>query len=351
MTGRSLGWILVVGLLVGVPFGILIGFLLAEERLDGLTHTPVPLVESAPLVEFDERTGVAASLSWTIGPALYAPSWSGTVGHVFLEAGRSVRSGDFVAVVDGVTRSAVHSPQPFFRRLTIGDGGSDVVWLHDALAAFGHLRDEPNDPTRVGSSTISAINGLATEIGVIGPVDAFDPAWLVWLPEETFEVISVALIAGAPAPSGGTPIASGSPQLTEMSLRRLEGGPLGLEAGVDYLLTIEGTEVPLDPDTASVDSDNLVRLSDVLQPLVDSVSGSVRRAEPLMVWALPAAAVMSGTGGDLCVWVASGSGYEALDVEVISGRAGLTFVLPATPRADVLHNPADIIAEPTCPSR
>jgi hypothetical protein len=346
----------VAALLLGVPAGVLIGLLLGQERLDGLGQAPVALIEPARLVDFDERTGVAATLSWTEGPALLAPDWSGTVGQVHLRSRDSIRSGDPVAVIDGVTRLAVPSPQPFFRSLATDDQGPDVGWLHDVLRGLGYLQQVPDDDSRVSEATIGAVRAMAVELGVIGPVDAFDPGWFAWLPEEPFEVESVELTAGAPAPSAGTPLATGAAQLDAVTLQRLDGGPLTPEPGVAYVLEMEGEELPLDADAdadadaGTVDADGLVRLSAALPPLLDSASGSVRRVRPLAVWAIPSAAVMSGAQGQLCIWTDAGGRYEALAVDVVAGRAGVTFSRPPTPSALVLHNPAEILAEPACPS-
>jgi hypothetical protein len=135
-----------------------------------------------------------------------------------------------------------------------------------------------------------------------------------------------------------------------VGLQRIDGGALRLEADVAYLLAIEGLELPLEPGSATLGAEDLASLAAVVPPLVDSTSGSVSRAQPLDVWALPSAAVMSGpSGGRLCIWVASATGFDAAAVEVVSGRAGVTFIMPPAASADVLQNPAQVLAEPACP--
>ncbi|MEX2546226.1 MAG: hypothetical protein WD830_00385 [Chloroflexota bacterium] len=347
---RTSGLVVAAVLLFGMPAGILVGLLLSDERLDRLSQTPVPDVQPVSVTEFDERTGVAVTLAWMDGPALYAPSWSGIVGHVQIRPGDIVRSGDVVGVIAGVTRLAVRTPQPFFRPLAEGDRGQDVRWLHDVLIQLGYMDTTPPDAAFVGSSTVSAIARLAQDLGIVGQVAEFDPAWFAWLPEDKFAPSLVTLIAGGLAPSAGTAIATGSPRLQAMSLQRVDGGPLALDPEIDYLLAVAGQDLPLDARTATVDRSSLERLSAVIPPLTDSINGSVRRADPLAVWALPAQAVMSSASGDLCVWVQADGGYASLAVEVISGRAGVTFTLQAAAQADVLQNPAEVLPEPACPS-
>lgn len=343
-------WTVVTATLLGVPAGLLVGLLLSHEQLDGLSQTPGAIVEPARITEFDERTGVAATLTWTEGPTLYAPAWSGTVGNVHLRPGDALRTGDPIAVIDGVTRLTVAGPQPFYRSLALDARGPDVTWLHRALTALGYLEKVPDDESHVSRTTIAAVRALAADLGSSGPVEAFDPGWFVWLPEGPFEVASVQLTAGAQAPSHGANVAAGAPRLDSVALLRLDGGPLKPEPGVAYVLAIDGEELPLDPETGAVRQEDLGRLSAALTPLLDSASGSVRRAESLAVWSLPSSAIMSGSNGRLCIWADSGGRYEAVAVEVVSGRAGVTFIRPAATSARVLYNPADILAEPACPS-
>ncbi len=335
--------------LLGVPAGILIGLFLTPERLDGSVQTPLARVEPAGVVDFDERTGVAATLAWIEGPSLHAPAWVGTVGQVGIRPQETIRTGQPVASIDGITRLAVASPQPFFRRLSLGDQGPDVEWLQQSLGELGYLQQDPDPTLIVSQETVEAVRALAVALGVAGPVDSFDPGWFVWLPDESFEVVSVALTVGAPAPFAGTPLAVGAAQLGTVSLQRLDGGPLSMEPGIAYVLEVENEQLPLDPDTGVVDGEGLARLSAILPPLVDSVSASVRRARPLSVWALPSTAVMAGADGRLCIWVDAGQRYESLPVEVVAGRAGVTFVRPSAAVA-VLHNPAQMLSDPACPS-
>lgn len=344
-----LSWMAAAAIFVGVPAGALLGLLLTEERLEAVDRKPAPFVQPARVVEFDDRTGVVARLRWQDGPTLYAPTWSGTVGAVWVEPG-PVRSGDRIASIDGVVRLAVHTPQPFFRPLSSGDRGVDVVWLHDVLITFGYLAAAPTDNDRVGPVTRRAIAALAENLGVLEPVEVFDPAWFVWLPTEQLEVATVALRAGAPAPPAGTPVAAGAPELASVDLERVDGGPLTLESGTRYVLQIGDVTLSLDGTTGELDGKDLAKLSRVVAPATESASGSVRLAEPLTLWALPASAVMAGADGRLCVWIERGDAYEPMNVEVVGGRAGVAFVRPGATSAAILENPADILNEPACPS-
>lgn len=350
MPRRGLGWLYVAALFVVVPFSILLGMLLSPDRLADLDAAAVPVVEPADTIQFDQRSGVVITPRWAEGTALHAPNWTGIVGRVDLQVGTSLESGVSIGSVAGVTRLAVTTPEPFYRPLALGDRGPDVVWLHDALRRLGHLDAAPSNASLVSATTVRAINALAIALGVPGGANAFDPAWFVWLPQEPYPVASVALVAGAPAPGPGTPVASSARRLVGADLQGVDGGALELDEGVDYVLAVADVEVPLDPG-GGLSEDGLAQLGAVLDPAADSASGSVHRAEPLAVWAVPSAAVVSGADGRLCVWVAADDTFEAVAVRVSAARAGLTFVEPpAAEGTRVLHNPAAILADPACPS-
>lgn len=347
--GGGLAWLAIAVLLFGIPSGLLLGLLAGRGQLAGLSDQPAPLVEPARVIEFDDRTGVTADFTWDEGPRLYAPDWSGVVGEVRLRAGEAVHTGTAIGSVDGVKRLTVASPQPFFRRLTLGDEGSDVVWLHASLVTLGYLEQSRANDTLVSEATMSAVRALAAELGATGGIDAFDPAWFVWLPVEPFTVASVEMAAGAPAPPTGTPIAAGPSRLSSMDLRRVDGAALGLEPAVKYVLELAGERLQLDSETRTVDAEGLTRLTAALPTLAASASGSVTRATPLTVWSLPSAAIMVNLSGQLCIWVDNDGEYEALPAEVVGGRAGVSFVVPEAPTANVLQNPAQILADPSCP--
>lgn len=351
LRSRTLTWTAVAGLFLIVPLSVLAGILLSPDRLDELATAPVPFVERAQTTDFDERIGVVVTPEWTEPPALYAPAWVGTVGRVDVRADAELRSGDSLGSIDGVTRLAIATPEPFYRPLRLGDRGPDVVWLHDVLTRLGYLGARPPDASVVSASTLTAVRALAAALHVAGMVDTFDPSWFVWLPNEPYQVSTVALKAGAPAPPAGTVLASGRMMLTGVGLARTEGGPIALQSDGDYLLTLADVEVPVDPVTASVSNNDLPALQGVLAPDMTTAAGTISRAAPLAVWPIPTAAVMAGSDGRLCLWISGPDGFKAITVKVLAARAGITFVQPPAPDATkVLQNPAEVLAEPACPS-
>jgi len=351
MTRRhGLFWFVIAGVVVLIPVGFLAGLLVSTDRLSNLPGPPEPFVEPVQVIEFDERIGVAATLQWAEGPALYAPAWSGTVGRIDMQPGDLLETGKPIGSIDGVSRLAVATPEPLYRFLREGDRGIDVGWLHQVLVELGYLSVLPPDPELVSSASLTAIRSLAKQLGVGGRVSAFDPGWFLWMPVNTFEVASTELILGGQAPSPGAAVVVGPVRLVGITLQSLEGGPLQLSPGPEYRFSVGDLSFPLNPETATMDAQHLEELGDTLVPFTETMAGTVHRAAPLSVWAIPSAAIMSGASGQLCIWVESSASYQPIQVRPVSARAGITFVEPSKESTiRVLHNPVEILSEPSCP--
>ncbi len=269
---RSILWAFLAGIGLFVPAAFLAGLMLSPDRLDGVGDLPEPLVVPVEEVLYDEKTGVSVTLQWAEGPALFSPSWSGTVGRVAVEVGGVVRSGDTIATVNGVDRMAVATPQPFYRPLGRGDSGDDVTWLQAVLVQLGYLDELPSDRDTVTFDVLQAIRGLAQALGVRGKVDVFDPAWFVWMPEDSFPVDRVGLVAGGQAPPPGSEVLRGPPALVDVTIQPLAGGVLQLTPDTRYQLMVEDVAYPIDPATSGLTAESRDRLALALPPLLDSGS-------------------------------------------------------------------------------
>lgn len=351
LSRRGVAWALISGAGLLVPAAFLAGLVVSSDRLDDIGDPPQALVAAVAETQFDESTGVTVALEWTGGPALLAPQWSGTVGAVQAAPGGVLASGDPVATIGGVQRLAIATPQPFHRPLARRDTGIDVAWLQDVLVDLGHLPAPTPDPELLDADVLAAVRALAADLGVRGRVDAFDPGWFVWLPDEPFALDQVTLVVAGQAPSAGAEVATGPPVLRDVAVQPLEGGALRLTPGTSYELVIGDEAYPLDPTTSGLGQDALAGLAQHMAPLLESTSGTVRRADPVAVWAIPAAAIQAGADGRLCIWTDNGTGFESLPVQVFTGTAGVTLVEPAgVPPPRLLTNPADVLQEPACPS-
>ena len=275
----------------------------SDDEMEGITVNPVPVVVQPTPREIAESQRVRLALSWARGRELHAPGWTGVVTATYVEAGQELRTGDRLLAVDGVDRIAYGGDLPFYRPLRFGDTGPDVAVLHELLIATGHL----------------------------GAIE-FTPGTL--------------------AHATGQPFISEAPRIGLASITPdTPNRVLVLRPGVDYVLLVGDEPIPFDRATLTVNEEGLALLADQVQASAENAEGVVRRTEVLDALAVPATAIQANAAGDLCVWVVDeGNGYRAVTVVLGDSRAGVTSVLEGLERdADVLANPAEVLADPGCP--
>ena len=220
---RRLLGILAVLAWIAVPI-VVAGVVTSRSERAVRTEPPASVWVAAGPVATEVTRTVVARAERRDRPPLLAPAWSGLVEEVHLRAGEPLRSGDAVAVIDGVTRLAAATERPLGRRLVPGDRGRDVAALNGLLGSLGY---EAGTGDHFGGSTRRGVLALRRDLGVpialddLGaPVDAdvFDPAWLVFLAEAEVSVASTALQVGAPAPPAGSAVAELTPQVASVTV-------------------------------------------------------------------------------------------------------------------------------------
>jgi peptidoglycan hydrolase-like protein with peptidoglycan-binding domain len=332
-------------LMLVIPAALLVWVRIwTEDRLDVLHVERVPIEAPVHTRADTERQVVEVSLLWAEPPALVAPMWSGLVTAVLVSPGDTLVDGDRVAAVDGVARVVVVSSMPFHRALRPKDQGQDVAMLQDALFRFGYL-DDPADGV-FGSSTLSAVGSWAKDLGVTTEVSEFDPGWVIWLPRSEFVVGGVNLEPGHPVPELGEPVVSGPPLLDGVTLGATDGFPIVLDGA--WQLGIGDLTVELEDGHVGVGG--LQTISAILEPEVHELQGVVELANPRAVVDVPAAAIITGASGNLCVYKERPSGWMPVVVDVTSGRPGYAQVASGLSEGDVvLANPSDVLEMPACP--
>lgn len=290
---------------------------------------------------------VGLALLWGENEKLYAPAWSGTVQKTWLTPGAKVSSGDVVAVVDGVSRIAWHGSSVFYRSLSAGQTGADVLLLKELLA----FRGEPQTGTdTVDQPAVRGMLALAKELGAFQPDEHvhFDPAWVVHMASETFEVEISYTFEGAPVPASGETLASGVQHLLEVALVDPEAdvgvldGEDGRGAGLaplEYarvvdrsgLVAEESDRIELAGEVLALDESRAGLSSDV----VKTVEKYASRGAPLVLgrifvagqdggYSIPAAALSSSPQPTICVR-RDGRAVK-MSVEVVSSSASGTVV-------------------------
>lgn len=159
---------------------------------------------------------VQISMDWQDGSKLYAPAWDGLVQAAHLRTGEAIKDGDVVAVVNGISRLAIHTETPFFGELRVGDVSPEVTKLNAVLARLGFGNPVGNG---YSSTTAASVRLLQTKLGVRLPNgETFSSSWFVFLPSETVSIGSASLIQGKMAPTFGAEVASASKLLSKAVL-------------------------------------------------------------------------------------------------------------------------------------
>lgn len=199
---------------IAVPL-VVAAVVTARSERSVRTEPPASAWVAAGPVETEVSRTITAKADQEEQPPLLAPAWTGLVEEVGLRVGEPLRSGDTVAVIDGLPRLAAATGRPLRRSLVPGDRGQDVTDLNGWLASRNYEADAGD---RFGRATRRGVLALRQDLGLATDVDEFDPAWLVFLAAPEVTVRSTTLQAGAPAPGAGTAIAELEPQITSVTL-------------------------------------------------------------------------------------------------------------------------------------
>ncbi|GAB4338736.1 MAG: hypothetical protein Kow0010_27070 [Dehalococcoidia bacterium] len=357
-----------------VPFSVILvplAFLvsvrwLTSDELDDVTVDSTPFVVTAAPRHIDERTDVQVHLVWAPRVDLIAPSWNGVVTAVYLSSGDRITSGTRLLSVDGIDRFSFHSDAPFYRRLSRGEFGRDVEQLHQLLNELGYLSALPVEPAMFGADTEDAVVRLMFDLGAPNAVGSFDPAVVVWLPIDSIVLDELTATVAAPAPSPGSRLGTSAPELLLATFSSQDPAQsLLLDSSVEYVLTVGGHVLAADPSTQSVAPEDLDLLEQIAFSTMggaqeptgagaigprDSLTGTISRSTPLETLAVPSTSVVTGPGGELCVWIVVEGTYQPVSVVVHQSLAGVASIQgDLVPEAAVLANPASVLESPACP--
>jgi hypothetical protein len=306
------------------------------------------LTSPTPRTITDERQVriVATALP---GPEVAAGPARGTITAVGVAPGDTLVDGAVLFQVDGIDRFGFASSIPFYRPISPGTEGPDVVELHRLLALEDIIDDLPADPAIATFATGQAISRFAGSLGA-GRTTTFDPGWVVFLPSPDLIAASVSLKIGQPAPSQGAVIITTPGTVTSARLASGNQEPLNFAPGVEYIAIVDGKEFTVDTATQSIAATELARLRAPGEPERDGIPALTKRKTPLQTLAVPSSSVMTNDAGTLCVWRLEDKAYRAVTVTIAGARGGVTNVASGIAAQDqVLANPAQVLEAPQCP--
>lgn len=298
----------------------------ALSRPSAVAKVDRPVFVAVQKAEFLDTQQVSMLLTWTDGPSLAAPSWSGLVAEVAVGAGSVVTSGDRILRIDEVWRIAASTPAPFYRPVDEDSSKSEIADLNSLLASLGY----PHGDGRWSRNTMRGVRGLAADIGVAdsATLEAFDPAWTVWIPASSVVLADVTAKPGTLAPSPGEAFASTPPKATAVTIVAGEGQPAppAPEEAGDWTVRAHGVELPyLGPE--SRDQDQLAPYSAAYASArPEEIKASIERVVPVVGFQVPTSSILVDAHTKTCVFRATSShpdrGLEPVPVTVEKGTVG-----------------------------
>lgn len=331
-----------------------------SDRLEVLELDPEPVYTLPTLSTHAESRRVLVVAKYGDAVELRSPGMDGVVTAVLIESGQTVKNWDEVIAVDGVSRVALHTAEPFYRPLAFGARGTDVLQLEQLLAEAGLLEEVPDEV--FSRETEAAIKGLEAQLGVVRPVGVFQPEYVVWLPLPEMVVDSIHVSVSDRGLPAGEPIADSERPLTSLRLIDSSGADLSELVPGQYELYFGSTAAGRVVDSAALGSDLqqafLRYRADQIDRLggefdeAQSLEATLRLVDELRVTVVPTSAVATDlAGGQTCLWVRDGAAHRALPVVVVGGTLGATEVAELLPdEMEILVNPLDILEDASCPS-
>lgn len=283
------------------------------------------------------------------GPEIAAGVARGTITSVGVAPGDALADGAVLFQVDGIDRVGFVSSVPFYRPISSGTEGADVVELHRLLVLLGLLDSPPANAGLANFATGQAIADFAESIGA-PRTTTFDPGWAVFLPAPDLVAATVALKVGQQAPTQGQVIITTPGTVTSARLVSGNQEPLNFVPDVEYVAIIDGEEFAIDTATQSIVKADLPRLRAPKETERDGIPALTRRKVPLQALAVPSSAVMTNEHGTLCIWLAEDKTYRSSTVVIAGARGGVTNIASGLEASQqVLANPAQILDSPQCP--
>jgi peptidoglycan hydrolase-like protein with peptidoglycan-binding domain len=247
-----------------------------------------------------------------------------------------------IARIEEVDRLACASRYPMSRSVAKGNKGGDVATLQECLKIFGY--DTSKDKGVYGQATQAAVATLAAKTGADSQKGLyFEAGWLVFLPEDNYQVDQIDLVVGTPAPPAGAVIAQASLALTRArladsnwltaetsSLEDPTSGKSGQDAPIDQPVTADLDEslhvtnqvIELAESRDEVSSTALAGLQALLPAGTSSIEARLVRPAGTSELMVSAAAIVTTPQGAVCVLKVSQDSLVPVAVEVIGDWNG-----------------------------
>ena len=310
---------------------VLIAPIMFVGRVGGSGHSGNGRVTGMVVAEFGQHVvPVDLMLEWSKPFQVPAPAWGGAlITKVAIEPGRRIVSGESVLSIDGIDRVAIVADEPPHRMIRSGDSGADVEALRDLIS--GMELGPVGDTGGFGWTDLLAVRRLAEQLGVPGAarVNAFDPAWTVWVgPSQLGRTAGkIDLLAGHPAPSLGETVFETQQRLVGVVVKpRDSEARLRTEQGVKYEIELAGSTRAIDAFTVDLRWVREVAAHGGLPVGSESIPATIRATPDSNLPIVPASAIHVSADGGACVIVVDRNTDVPTPVEVIGNQITGVFV-------------------------
>lgn len=329
-TRVALGCLLLIILSVSVT-----ALLVRAPRPDSLEAPESATTFDTSEQEFTDERVVDLELELGTPLALVSQK-AGTITSSQCRPGMDAVSGGSTIEVDGVTIVDLATSRPLWRDLAAGDSGNDVLALQEELVRLGH----PTSPT---GTVDDATQAVAAALGLTDGPAVVARERIVWLPAQSTPLDTCDLVTGQNVETGAV-FATAPPPLKGLSLSTL---PEGTTAD-DRILVVDHATFDLGPDARITDPAALKTLGELPSVVAHRASdqttlltGVYRLADPRVVVAVPARALVAAAPDQSACVSAGGTGVPVTVVGSELGRSLVAFPYDAVPhQVDLLPDPA-----------
>lgn len=326
-----------VAAVVLVSLGAVLGVVLSRQREPPsfAETTTAGMFDIVPTITDDPRS-VFIDIDAQALPGLLAPR-AGVVTQLACEPGGTMRSGEVVLAIDGVPLPALASAMPLWRDISLGMEGTDVAAIQSELVRLGLSTSTSG---RYDDETSAAVRALLARSGAPTPAEGLERGAVVWLPRPSVTVASCAATVGSTLVAGG-PLVSLAPSIDRARVAL----PVDAAEG-ERVLEVDGQRFAVDGEGA-VSDDAFPALAAALAVAPEEQAGSVaatlRLADPIEGWGVPASSLSEFDGVMACV----SDGVGGHRVRVIGSELGTTSVVfeGAAPPAVSLRPPEGLACE------
>lgn len=351
MTVRSshiIAWTLLTLGIVAPVAGTAVVLVAVPDNLASVTPAPSPVTSPVTTTPSYQAQQVRANLTWSKGVGLRAPGWHGIVTAIDARAGTVITTGDPVISVNGITRIALYSVEPFYAPIGPGSVGPEVAYLRDALAplGLGSVGSGDTFDAQLEAVVTRLAQRLDPGVPITSPV-TFDPNWVIFMPTHSVTVAHVMATVGLSAPTQGSYVIQAA---TTLEPFRLDVSSPPASASGYELVTSGGVSVPVAAGFQVTAPKSLATIASAVGVNATSLTGTLRLIKPIVLPTVPSSAVVTGRTGVNCVFSPHGGHFVAHIVHTVAGPPGETEVTGLPPSiSKVLVNPASARPDLSCP--